>query len=222
MGFSTSEILQQWGNEKERVDKRVNTFSKLFTDKYGKSVKEALDKIEIGKTGEEYMGFNPTEQEVDEFNWNKTIEQANSLREKVAEAKLQCKVNELNLNNNMKVPREFGEDKQSQEDSYAGTGVYLDIDNDYTTPSGSAKRASTIVGGVYDAGLHYRKKYKGINLDPFRIAQIYNLDGIQLTILKKTLVTGERGSKDILQDYKDIINAATRAIEMIEEDNCGG
>lgn len=81
-----------------------------------------------------------------------------------------------------------------------------------------AKRAETIKGGAYDAGLHYRKTYKGINLDPFRIASIYNLDGVQLTILKKTLVTGKRGNKDTIQDYKDIINAASRAIEMINED----
>ena len=82
----------------------------------------------------------------------------------------------------------------------------------------SVTRAKTIVGGVYDAGLHYRKAYKGIKLDPFRIAKVYNLNGVQLTILKKVLVTGERGSKDEVQDYKDIINAASRAIEMIEED----
>jgi hypothetical protein len=126
------------------------------------------------------MGFNPTEEEVDEFNWN----------------------------NNMKVPREFGVSNPT-------------FDDDYIKPSETAKRAETVCGGVYDAGLHYRKKYKGIKLDPFRIADIYHLNGVQLTILKKTLVTGERGSKDIIQDYKDIINAATRAIEMIQEDNCG-
>lgn len=79
-------------------------------------------------------------------------------------------------------------------------------------------RNENINGGVFDAGLHYRKEYKGIKLDPFRIAKVYNLDGVQLTILKKTLVTGDRGAKDATQDYKDIINAATRAIEMIEED----
>jgi hypothetical protein len=85
-------------------------------------------------------------------------------------------------------------------------------------PNVAAKRAETIKGGVYDAGIHYRKTYKGHNMDPFRIASIYNLDGPQLTILKKTLATGKRGNKDTIQDYKDIINAASRAIEMIRED----
>lgn len=82
----------------------------------------------------------------------------------------------------------------------------------------TSDRAKTTVGGVYDAGLHYRKFYKDVQLDPFRIGEIYKLSGIQLTILKKVLVVGDRGHKSKLQDYKDIINAATRAIEMIEED----
>tara|TARA_R110000822_G_scaffold68587_10_gene166907 strand:+ start:1355 stop:1993 length:639 start_codon:yes stop_codon:yes gene_type:complete len=211
MGFDT----QYWVDEFLKVEKRI----KICEDISFKSIENLKkDTITIGKTGEEYMGFNPTEEEVNKFNWDGEVE--DSIKRLKDNGFFEA-LDKPDLNNNMKVPREFGEDKQSQEDSYAGTGVYLDIDNDYTTPSGSAKRASTIVGGVYDAGLHYRKKYKGIKLDPFRIAQIYNLDGIQLTILKKTLVTGERGSKDILQDYKDIINAATRAIEMIEEDNNG-
>jgi hypothetical protein len=69
-----------------------------------------------------------------------------------------------------------------------------------------------------DAGEHYRKVYKGLNIDAFRIAKIYDLNAPQLTILKKTLVTGNRGHKDEVQDYRDIINAAERAIQMIEED----
>jgi hypothetical protein len=70
-----------------------------------------------------------------------------------------------------------------------------------------------------DHGAHYRFEYKGIKLDPFRIAEIYSLNGPQLTILKKTLVSGKRGTKDAVQDYNDIISAANRAIQMIEEDS---
>ena len=73
-------------------------------------------------------------------------------------------------------------------------------------------------GTDLDAGQHYRFEYKGIKLDPFRIAKIFELDAPQLTILKKTLVNGNRGNKDAVQDYKDIICAAQRAIEIIEED----
>ena len=59
-----------------------------------------------------------------------------------------------------------------------------------------------------------------INLDPFRIAQIYNMEDFALqTILKKTLVAGNRGHKDMAQDLRDVICAAERKLEMIEEDN---
>ena len=58
-----------------------------------------------------------------------------------------------------------------------------------------------------------------INLDPFRVAAVYNMEDFALkTILKKTLVAGNRGHKDISQDLKDIICAAERKLEMIEED----
>ena len=70
-----------------------------------------------------------------------------------------------------------------------------------------------------DAGAHYRFQYRGLNLDPFRIAQIYNMtDFCMMTILKKTLCAGNRGHKDFKQDLKDIICAAQRKLEMIKED----
>ena len=70
-----------------------------------------------------------------------------------------------------------------------------------------------------DAGKHYRYSYKGINLDPFRIAEIYGItDFALLTILKKTL-RGGRAHKDLKQDLKDIICAAERKLEMMEEDS---
>jgi hypothetical protein len=70
-----------------------------------------------------------------------------------------------------------------------------------------------------DAGAHYRYQYKNINLDPFRIAAIYGMtDFCMMTILKKTLCAGNRGHKDFKQDLKDIICAAQRKLEMLEED----
>jgi len=70
-----------------------------------------------------------------------------------------------------------------------------------------------------DAGKHYRFSYKGINLDPFRIAKIYEMKSFaMMTILKKCLCAGERGHKDYEQDLKDIINAAERELEIIKED----
>jgi len=83
-----------------------------------------------------------------------------------------------------------------------------------------------------DEGAHYRfgievviterdlsKGFISINLDPFRIADVYNINDFAIqTILKKTLVAGNRGYKDIEQDLKDIICAAKRKLEMIRED----
>ena len=71
-----------------------------------------------------------------------------------------------------------------------------------------------------DAGEHYRFQYKGIKLDPFRIALIYEIDdAAQFTILKKALCMGQRGYKDLEQDLKDIICAAQRKLEMLKEDD---
>ena len=57
-----------------------------------------------------------------------------------------------------------------------------------------------------------------INLDPFRVAEIYKMyDFAMQTMLKKVLVAGERGHKDLRQDLKDIICAAERKIEMLSE-----
>lgn len=69
-----------------------------------------------------------------------------------------------------------------------------------------------------DPGQHYRFTYKGIKLDPFRIAQVYGItDFGQQTILKKVLRMGT-AHKDREQDLRDIICAAERMLEMINED----
>jgi hypothetical protein len=75
----------------------------------------------------------------------------------------------------------------------------------------------------HDTGAHYRFMYNGVKLDPFRIANIYGVNDFALqTILKKCLCAGERGHKDKRRDLEDIITAAKRAIEMIDEDDKNG
>lgn len=70
-----------------------------------------------------------------------------------------------------------------------------------------------------DPGNHYRFQYKGIKLDPYRIAAIYNMQSFaMMTILKKCLCAGSRGHKNYEQDLKDIICAAERELEIINED----
>lgn len=69
-----------------------------------------------------------------------------------------------------------------------------------------------------DPGQHYRYEYKGVKLDPFRIAMVYGItDFGQQTILKKALRMGT-AHKDRQQDLKDIICAAERMLEMMNED----
>lgn len=82
-----------------------------------------------------------------------------------------------------------------------------------------------------DEGKHYRfnhvvkvgykdllRGYVEIKLDPFRIASIYGMKSFaMMTILKKCLVAGGRGHKCYKQDIRDIINAAKRELEILEE-----
>jgi hypothetical protein len=87
--------------------------------------------------------------------------------------------------------------------------------------TGVADWASIKISGVQpdDPGKHYRYQYKGINLDPFRIAQVYNINNMaQFTALKKILCTGKRGYKDLIVDIDDIICAMNRWKQMIHED----
>jgi len=70
-----------------------------------------------------------------------------------------------------------------------------------------------------DPGAHYRFMYKGIKLDPFRIARVYRMKSFaMMTILKKCLCAGDRGHKDYKQDLLDIISACNRELEILEED----
>ena len=71
-----------------------------------------------------------------------------------------------------------------------------------------------------DAGAHYRFIYRGIKLDPYRIASIYGIENhAQFSALKKILCMGNRGYKDAAQDIADIRNALDRLEEMLNEDS---
>lgn len=69
-----------------------------------------------------------------------------------------------------------------------------------------------------DPGQHYRKYYRGIQLDPFRLeAALGGMDAVQFTIFKKAMRMGS-AAKDRRQDLLDIISAAERGLEMMLED----
>jgi hypothetical protein len=72
---------------------------------------------------------------------------------------------------------------------------------------------------VTDAGEHYRLEYRGVKIDPFRIAQVYGIkDFAMMTVLKKVLRAG-RAHKDLRQDLLDMKCAIDRKLEMMAEDN---
>lgn len=67
---------------------------------------------------------------------------------------------------------------------------------------------------------HYKKDVSHLNvIDPYRIADLYDLHPCAEHIMKKSLCAGGRGHKDLLRDIQDIIDTAERWKEMIEEDN---
>lgn len=71
-----------------------------------------------------------------------------------------------------------------------------------------------------DKGAHYRYEYDNVKLDPARIIVLYDAHHpMQQAIVKKSLCAGQRGKKDLIEDIDDIICAAERWKEMIEEDS---
>ena len=67
---------------------------------------------------------------------------------------------------------------------------------------------------------HYKKDVSHLSvIDPYRIADLYNLHPCADHIMKKSLCAGNRGHKDTLRDIQDIIDTAERWKQMIEEDN---
>ena len=73
---------------------------------------------------------------------------------------------------------------------------------------------------IEDTGSHYRFEYKDIKFDPFRISQIYGMTSFaMMTILKKCLCAGNRGHNSYREDLLDIISAAQRELEIIDEDS---
>ena len=85
---------------------------------------------------------------------------------------------------------------------------------------------------MVDQGKHYRftlkvrigeadaqARVKIINLDPFRVAQVWGMSDFALqTVLKKIARAGQGGHKDFKQDLLDCICALERRVQMLDED----
>jgi len=68
--------------------------------------------------------------------------------------------------------------------------------------------------------LHYRKYVGHLDyIDVYRIIDLYELhDPCFQHALKKVLVPGQRGHKDLTKDINDIIDTMKRKLEMLAED----
>jgi len=66
---------------------------------------------------------------------------------------------------------------------------------------------------------HYKKDVKHLDyIDVYRIIDLYELhDPCFQHALKKILVPGARGHKDLINDINDIIDTMQRKLEMIAE-----
>ena len=66
---------------------------------------------------------------------------------------------------------------------------------------------------------HYKKDVSHLKMiDVYRIIDLYGITNpCDQHALKKILVSGERGHKDIIQDTQDVIDTMKRKLEMFAE-----
>lgn len=94
------------------------------------------------------------------------------------------------------------------------------IKKDVMKESLNEKIATAEVARQEEKHSHYKKDVSHLNvIDPYRIADLYNLHPCADHIMKKSLCAGNRGHKDALRDIQDIIDTAERWKQMIEEDS---
>lgn len=65
----------------------------------------------------------------------------------------------------------------------------------------------------------YARMFAGQKLDVYRILQEFDVAcPVAQHVLKKALCAGQRGHKDVRQDWQDIADSAARKLEMLAED----
>lgn len=64
----------------------------------------------------------------------------------------------------------------------------------------------------------YDRPCKGITIDVYDVLKAFNVDNPALQhLIKKALCSGLRGHKDRLQDVKEVLESAKRAVELEEQ-----
>lgn len=73
-----------------------------------------------------------------------------------------------------------------------------------------------------DSGKHYRYSYRQIKLDPYRIIAIYGITHPAHQHALKKLLRAGKSVKSLRQDIKEVQDALTRWLEMLDEDEAHG
>ena len=86
-------------------------------------------------------------------------------------------------------------------------------------PSGLPLSAS---GADADSGKHYRYSYRQIKLDPYRIIAVYGITHPAHQHALKKLLRAGKSVKSLRQDIREVQDALTRWLEMLDEDDAHG
>lgn len=67
---------------------------------------------------------------------------------------------------------------------------------------------------------HYKRNVSHLKtIDVYRIIELFEITcPVAQHVLKKAMVTGKRGHKDLARDWQDILDSAERRLEMLAED----
>lgn len=83
---------------------------------------------------------------------------------------------------------------------------------------GKAAEHDCAPGADVDSGRHYRYSYRGIKLDPYRIIHTYRITHPAHQHALKKLLRAGKSVKSLRQDIKEVQDALTRWLEMLDED----
>jgi hypothetical protein len=76
-----------------------------------------------------------------------------------------------------------------------------------------------VSGGTPKPHSHYFKPCPYKEIDVYRVLELFQVhDPVLAHIVKKALVAGGRGHKDIRRDVQDIFDSARRKLNMLDED----
>jgi hypothetical protein len=96
-------------------------------------------------------------------------------------------------------------------DPYAESAKHCEKNNDHMFHVKPDKQRKEPLGT-------YQRVFKGVLIDTYDINTLYSMtNSAAIHALKKVLVPGQRGTKSVVQDYREAIASLHRAIQIEEE-----